>query len=75
MVLVEGYWNLGVHFRRRQHQVVEEAVVRVLAGSARSLDYDRRARLTGGLHDRLYLLQIVDVERAYAVAAFGSLVE
>src|SRR5215217_7825218 len=43
--------------------------------ASRSLDDDGRFGLPRGLHDRLYLLQVVDVERPYAVAPVRRLVQ
>src|SRR5688500_3856293 len=55
--------------------MVQEAVVGVLARSSRSLDDDGRPCLPRGLHDRLYLLQVVDVERPDAIAAVRRFVQ
>jgi hypothetical protein len=75
VVLVQRHGDLGVDLRRRLHEVVEEAVVGVLPRAPGSLDDDRRLGLPGRLHDRLYLLQVVDVERPDAVVALCGLVE
>src|SRR5918998_1900093 len=75
MVLVQGNGDLGVYLRRGLHEMVQKAVVGVLARASRSLDDDGRPRLPRGLHDRLYLLQVVDVERPYAVAPLRRFVQ
>ena len=74
VVEVERDGDLRIELHRRLHQVEEEAIVRVGAGAARRLDDHRRGRLAGGLHDRLDLLHVVDVESANAVPAFGGLI-
>src|SRR5918998_6806942 len=75
MVLVQGNGDLGVYLRRGLHEMVQKAVVGVLARASRSLDDDGRPGLPRGLHDRLYLLQVVDVERPYAVAPLRRFVQ
>ncbi len=75
VVEVECDGDLGVELDGGLHQVPEKAVVRVRTGAARGLDDHGRRGLAGGLHDRLDLLHVVDVERPDAVAAPGGLVE
>ena len=75
VVLVHHDGDLGIELRRGQHQVAQEEVVGVLAGAARGLDDDRALGGAGGLHDRLDLLHVVDVEGAHAVAVFGGVIE
>jgi hypothetical protein len=75
MVLVQGNGDLGVYLRRSLHEMVQEAVVGVLARSARSLDDYGRPCLPRGLHDGLYLLEVVDVERPYAVTPVRCFVQ
>src|SRR5919107_4476056 len=55
--------------------MVEKTVVGVLTRAPRGLDDHGRLCFACGLHDRLDLLQVVDVERPDAVAAVRRLVQ
>src|SRR5215207_1590258 len=75
VVLVEGYGDLGIDLGGRLHEMIEKTVVGVLPGPARGLDDGRRVGLPRGLHYRLDLLQVVDVEGSDTVAAARRFVE
>ena len=75
VILMHGNRNLGVELGSGEHEVVEVAVLSILAGAAGGLDDDRRLGLLGGFHDGLDLLHVVDVESSDAVTALGGLVE
>src|SRR3712207_9536023 len=53
VILVQGNGYLRVDLRRGLHEMVEEAVVGVLARAARGLDDDRSLGLARSLHNRL----------------------
>ncbi len=75
VVLVHDNRDLGIELGSRQHQVLQEKVVRELPSSARGLDDDRALCDPGRLHDGLDLLHVVDVESADPVAVLGRVVE
>ena len=75
VVLVHHHRNVGIGFHRRQDQVAQEAFAGVLAGTAGGLQDDGAVRLGGRLHDRLHLLQVVDIEGRNAVAVLGGVVK
>jgi hypothetical protein len=55
--------------------VIQEPVIGVSPRAAARLNDDGRLGLARRFHDRLNLFQVVDVECANTVTAFGSLVE
>ena len=55
--------------------MLDEGLAGVLAGAGAGLQDDRRADLVGRGHDRLHLLEVVDVEGGDAVAVLGGVVE
>ena len=75
VVLVHGDRNLRIKLGRGEHQMAQVVVLRILAGSARSLHDHRRIGLLGRLHDRLNLLHVVDVERGQAVVVLGGMIQ
>ena len=75
VVLVHDQRHLGPGLERGLDQVLDEGLAGVLAGAGAGLQDDRRADLGGGGHDRLHLLQVVDVEGRDAVAVFGGVVQ
>ena len=75
VILVHGDGNVGIQLGGGLNQLEEVEVLGKGARAAAGLDDDRRLGLLGGHHDGLNLLHIVDVERADAVSALGSLVE
>ncbi len=75
VVLVQHDGNVGVRLHRRQHHVAQVGLAGVFARAGRGLQDHRAVGLLRGLHDRLDLLQVVDVEGRHAVAVFGGVVE
>jgi len=75
VVLVHDQRDLRVGLDRGLDQVLDEALAGVLARAGAGLQDDRRADLAGGLHHGLDLLEVVDVERRYAIAVLGGVVE
>src|SRR5687768_2213004 len=75
MVLVQRNGDLRVYLRSSLHKMIEKTVIGVLARPPRGLDDNGRLRLARGLHDRLYLLQVVDVERPDAITTLRRLVQ
>ena len=75
VVLVHDQWNPGVTFDRRQDEVLDERLARVLAGAGTGLQDDRGADLVGGRHHRLHLLEVVDVEGGDPIAVFGGVIQ
>ena len=67
--------QIRIRLDRRLNQVFEERFTCILTRTRRSLHDDRRIDLVRSLHDRLYLLEIVHIERRHAVAIFRSVVE
>ncbi len=67
--------DVRILFDRRLDQVAQEGLAGVLARAGRGLHDHRRIRFVRRLHDGLHLLQVVDVERRYAVAVLGGVVE
>ena len=67
--------DFRIEFRGRQHQVMEEAVLRVGARAAAGLHDHGRLGFPSRFHDRLDLLHVVYVEGANAVAALGCFVQ
>ena len=75
MILVEDDRDVGVGFGGREHHVPQIRLARVFARPRRRLQDHRRAGFLGRFHDRLDLLEVVDVERGDAVAVLGGVVE
>ena len=59
----------------RQHQVPQKCFARVFARARRDLQDHGTVGLVRRLHDRLYLLHVVHVERRHAVLVFGGMIE
>src|SRR5213593_2230038 len=68
VILVHHNWNVWICFDRGKDQMAQKRFAGVLSGSRRALHDYRAFALVGGLHDRLDLLEIVDVEGRYSVA-------
>ncbi len=75
VVLVQHDGEVGVRLDGGEHQVAQVGLAGVLARASRGLQDHRRHRLLRRLHDRVDLLEVVDVERRHAVAVFGGVVE
>ena len=75
VVLVHHHRDVGIGFDCGQDQVAQEIFTGVLAGTAGGLQNHRRVGLTGRLHDRLHLLQVVYVEGRDAIAVLSGMVE
>ena len=75
VILMQAHRNLRVLFDRREHEMTQERLARIAARAGRCLQDHRAVDFFGGLHDRVDLLHVVDVERGQAVAVFGGVVE
>ena len=75
VIQVQNRGDLGIDLGGRQHQVIQEAILRIGARPAARLHDHRRLGLASGLHDRLDLFHVVDVESAHAVTALGGLIQ
>ena len=75
VVLVHHHRDGRVALDRRLDQVAQEHFARVFARAGGRLHDHRAVRLGRGGHDRLHLLQVVDVERGQAVVVLGGVVE
>ena len=75
VVLVHDQRNMRIGLDRRQNQMLDEGLTRVLAGARAGLQDDWRANLLGRRHDGLHLFQVVDIESRNAVAVGRGMVE
>jgi len=75
MVEMHRHRNVRVFFRRRFHQLLQVDHLAVFQRAAARLDDHRAVRVVRGLHDRLDLFHVVDVERANAIVAFGRFIK
>ena len=75
VVQVKHGRNFRVQFRGREHQVIQEFVLRIGARTAAGLNDHRRLGFASRFHDGLNLFHVVDVEGANAVAALGRFVQ
>src|SRR5439155_6914734 len=66
---------MWIHFDRGEDKVAQKRLAGVLSRTSRALHDDRAVALVGGLHDRLDLLEIIDVECGYTVTMLGSVVQ
>ena len=75
VVLVNTHRNVREFFNRRQHQVTQERCARIFARAGGSLHDHRAIGFVRRFHHGAHLFQVVDVERRYAVAVFGGVVQ
>ena len=75
MILVHDDGDVWILFDSREDEVAQKGLTGIGAGTGRRLHNHRAGGFVGGLHDCLNLLQVVDVERRYAVAVFGCMIE
>ena len=75
VILVQYDRKIRIDFGSRDHQVIQEAILRIGTRPAARLHDHGRLGFRCRLHDRLNLFHVVDVERANSVPAFGRLVE
>lgn len=67
--------DVGMRFDRGEHHVAQICFARVFARAGGSLQDHGTLRFLGRFHDRLDLLEVVDVECRDAVAVFGGMVK
>ncbi len=75
VILVHHHRDMRVGFHRGFDQVAQEVLAGILARACGGLHDHRRIDFVGGLHDGLYLFQVVHVEGGQRVAVFGGVVE
>ena len=75
VVLVHHDWNGRIALDRRLDQVAQEDFAGVFPRAGRGLHDHRTVGLRCRGHDRLDLLEVVDVERGQAVIVLGGVVE
>jgi hypothetical protein len=75
VILVQYDRKIRIDFGCRNHQVIQEAILRIGPRTAARLHDHRRLGFRCRLHDCLNLFHVVDVERANSVPAFGCLVQ
>ncbi len=75
VVLVHDHRDVGVGFDRGHHHVAEVGFARVFARAGRGLQDHRRLGFLRRFHDRLNLLEVVDVEGRQTVVVLGGVIE
>ena len=75
MILVYHHGDVGKLVHGRFHHGAQERGAGVLSCACAGLHDYRRIGGVSRLHDGSCLLKVVDVERGYAVAVFGGVVE
>src|SRR5581483_1029160 len=75
VILVHHDRNAGIALDGGLDEVAQEELARVLPRAGRRLHDDGAVGLGGGSHDRLHLLEIVDVEGGQAVIVLGGVIE
>jgi len=75
VVLVHHDRNFRIALDRGLDQVAKERLAGVLTRPGRRLHDDGAVGLGGGRHDRLDLLEVVDVERRQSVTVLGGVIE
>ena len=75
MILMQYHRNGRVGFHRCEHHVPQKRLPRIFARAGRSLQDHRAAGLVRGLHDRLDLLQVVDIKGGHAVVELSGMIE
>jgi hypothetical protein len=75
VVLVHHDRNVRIALDGRFDQVTQECLACVFARARRRLHDHRAVGLRRRGHDRLHLLEVVDVERGQAVAVLGRVIE
>ena len=75
MILVHDNGNVRIRFYCGFDQVTQKRFARVFARPRRTLHDHGAVGFVSRFHDRLDLLQVVDVERGQAVAVFSRMIE
>ena len=75
MVLVHCHRKMREALDCGLDQVLQEDLACVFTGAGRRLHDDGGIDLVCRLHDRLHLLEVVDVERRHSVAIFGRVIQ
>ena len=75
VVLVHDQRNMGVGLDGRLDQVLDKGFTRVFARTSTGLQNNRRTGFVCRRHDRLHLLEVIDVKGRNAVAVGGRVVE
>ena len=75
VILVHADGYVRPHFRGRENEVAQEGFTGIAARAGGALQDDRSVDRGSGLHDRLDLLHVVDVESRQAVMVFCRVIE
>ena len=75
MVLVHHQRDVGVGLDGRLDQMLDKGLTRVFAGTGTGLQNNRRTGFVCRRHNRLHLLEVIDVKSRNAVAVGGGVVK
>ena len=75
VILMQAHGNLRILLDRREHEMTQERLAGIASRAGRCLQDHRTVDFLGGLHDRVDLLHVVDVERGQAIGVLGGVVE